>query len=121
MLSLGKNKRLKSKKDIELLLTTGKKLKEGAVVMIYESSKDEQTKMAVSVQKKSFKKAVDRNRIKRLMREAFRLNQELFGSKNQFHIFFIYVGKEIETFDYYNQKIKQLLIRLSNNTTHDEQ
>lgn len=121
MLSLGKNKRLKSKKDIETLLKSGNKIKDGALILIYNNLENSTTKIGVSVQKKLFKNAVDRNKIKRLMREAYRLNQDLLSSENQYHLFFIYVGKEIEAFDYFNKKIKQLLIRLNSNSTNDEQ
>ena len=121
MLSLGKNKRLKSKKDIELLLKNGSKIKDGAIILIYRPSENSPTKMAVSVQKKLFKNATDRNKIKRLIREAYRLNQDLIATDKAYHLFFIYVGKEIEGFDYFNKKIKQLLIRLNSNSKNDEQ
>jgi ribonuclease P protein component len=55
---------------------------------------------AFTVSKKNFKKAVDRNRIKRLMKEAFRLKKHWLHSKlkhesAQFGFVFIYVGKEL--------------------------
>ena len=71
-------------------------------------------KVAFSVKKKDHKLAVDRNRIKRLMREAFRLNQDELG--DSFELFFISLGKEKKTFEYYNEKIKTLLTRLNENT-----
>tara|TARA_B110000285_G_scaffold215502_1_gene261925 strand:+ start:4693 stop:5004 length:312 start_codon:yes stop_codon:yes gene_type:complete len=59
---------------------------------------------AVSVSKKRFKRAVDRNRIKRLLREAWRLEKvpvekALHEQGKQRAIVFIFVGNELPTFD----------------------
>ena len=59
---------------------------------------------AVSVSKKRFKRAVDRNRIKRLLREAWRLEKipvekALHTHGKQRAIVFIFTGSEIPTFE----------------------
>lgn len=49
----------------------------------------------ISVSKKNFKRAVDRNSIKRRIREAYRLNKNLLPGQNKFAIAYIYSVKEI--------------------------
>lgn len=71
----------------------------------------------VAVSAKNFKKAVDRNRIKRLTREAYRLQkiplQDLLKKKNmQLNIFFIYTGKGIPVFADVKEKVAVALKKL---------
>lgn len=73
-----KHERLKSKKEISLLFENGKWLTCGNLRIIFTSSED--TKIGVSVSKRYFKKAINRNRIKRLLRECIRQNKELYLS-----------------------------------------
>ena len=77
-------------------------------------------RVMMSVSKKKFKKAVTRNRIKRLMREVYRLNKtELvnFASdeKIKIHVAFQYVADEILSFDEMNNKMIKLTDKLKRN------
>ncbi len=103
--TLGKEERLKSRKQTELLFSEGKKFTIAPFRFHYSFSKAEKASMqfGAGVSKRNFKKAVDRNRIKRLMREAYRLQkrtlQEKLNEKNmQLNIFFIYIGKEMPVY-----------------------
>jgi len=120
MNTLGQDKKLKSRNAIKHLLANGNKIKEGAVLMLYVNSEEPTTRIAVSVQKRNTKLAVNRNRIKRLMREAYRLNQEKLNQNRTYHLFFLYLGNDLKDFDYFNTKIKQALLRLNNQTTHEQ-
>lgn len=80
------HEKLKQKKQIDFLFAKGKWQTSGylRIISIDLSKKPseefsiENQKVGVSVSKKYFKKAVDRNRIKRLLREIYRLNKDLF-------------------------------------------
>lgn len=98
-----KKEKLKSKKLIDALFNEGKTLSGFSLKLIYlkvETPMDAQFKTAVAVPKKNFKSAVKRNRIKRLMRESFRLNKhKVFNnSEGNFAFLFLYLGKEMPTY-----------------------
>src|SRR5688572_6472406 len=58
-----------------------------------------------SVPKRNFKKAVDRNLIKRRMREAFRLNKQSLPASGKLLIAYIYSAKEILTFTQIQERL----------------
>ncbi|MDR6921550.1 MULTISPECIES: ribonuclease P protein component [Chryseobacterium] len=79
-----KTEKLKKNTEISLLFDKGKWRSCGPLRIIILKDKPgqpvESTRVGVSVSKRYFKKAVHRNRIKRLLRECYRLNKDLFKS-----------------------------------------
>lgn len=72
--------------------------------------------LAVVVPKRRFKHAVDRNRGKRLLREAFRLNKQLLpvGPGKSLQMCWIYVGKELVSWKEINTAVQQLYSKIEN-------
>ncbi len=66
----------------------------------------------VSIPKRNFKKAVDRNKLKRRIREAYRLNKQELTSNCQM-IAYIYIGKIPEPFNLIEQVMIQSLKKVS--------
>ena len=119
-LTLGKNERLKSRKQIDLLFTEGKKFSVSTfrVFYLFNASSGQPLQFAVGVSNKNFKKAVDRNKIKRRIREAYRLQKislqrQLKDKKCLVRIFIIYTGKEITEYSDVFAGIKKILEKLS--------
>jgi ribonuclease P protein component len=88
------------------------------VVYLFVETEDEVSKIMVNVPKKRFKRAVKRNRLKRLMREAYRLNKtQLINilSENNLNIYisFNYVSDEESDFATIEQKIKVALLKIT--------
>jgi len=109
--TFNKKEKLKSQKLIEKLFDEGKSVTVFPLRMLYlKTTHDDGStiKTGVSVSKRNFKKAVQRNRIKRLLREAYRLNKpEYFNNITTSYAFMIlYLGKDDTDFDSVNSKLK---------------
>ena len=115
-----KTERLKSRKGIDDLFATGKSVSVFPVRAVYKFSVAEEAgiKAGVSVSKRHFKKAVDRNRIKRLLREAYRLQKEEVVMKAEQAgvsgvVFFLYTDKTIAGFEAMKIAVGKCLHRLT--------
>jgi ribonuclease P protein component len=108
-----KNERLKSKNTIGLLFSEGKSVSKYPLRLVYYSGDlgdDQKIKMGVSVSKKYFKKAVDRNYFKRVLRETYRLNKHLLADQlDQPYAFMLfYQSKDRLSYEEINTKTIQL-------------
>lgn len=107
--------KLKKKILISELFASGKSASVFPLKMIYlQNDHDSPFKIqaGVSVSKRNFKRAVDRNRIKRLMRESYRKNKYLIynNEDTKKHIMmFIYQGKDEVSYELMEEKMTQLI------------
>jgi len=110
-----KSEKLRLKKDLEQLFTRGSSSFKHPIVVRHLRVEGEGTNLcAVSVPKKKFKKAVDRNRLKRQMREAYRLNKHVLECKqHHFHLMFVYSAIQKEEYQSIEKAIQKLLKRLN--------
>ena len=120
MFSFPKKERLKSKKLFEQIFAEGKSVSNYPVKLLYlksELPKSVKFQAGVAVPKKNFKSAVKRNRIKRLLREAYRLNKHLVfnNSEGQFAFLFLYLGKELPTYVDVEKNVQALLKKFIKN------
>ena len=114
-----KDQKLKSRKTIEQLFKDGKSFSifPFRVLWKYTDTAKASLQTGFAVSSKHFKKAVDRNRIKRLIREAYRLQKnnlqtQLTEQKKQLAVFIIYVGNELPDYDLIFEKTDHVLTRL---------
>lgn len=108
-----KNERLKSKTTIGLLFSEGKSVSKYPLRLVYYSGdikQDEKIKMGVSVSKKYFKKAVDRNYFKRVLRETYRLNKHILldNLDKPYSFMLFYQTKDRLSYNEINTKTIQL-------------
>lgn len=104
-----KNEKLKSKRTIDLLFSEGKSVSKYPLRLVYvenPSEEKERIKMGVSVSKKYFKHAVDRNYFKRVLRECYRLNKHILIEKIEkpYAFMFFYQSKDRLTYHEINEK-----------------
>ncbi|NLJ19979.1 MAG: ribonuclease P protein component [Bacteroidales bacterium] len=114
-----KSERLNSNIKIDRLFTDGKAFLVYPLRTVYfiSSENPSELEVLISVPKKKFKKAVHRNRIKRLIREAYRLNKNelcnvVISGNLQMQVAFVYVADKELNFHELNDKMKQILDQL---------
>jgi ribonuclease P protein component len=121
-----KKDKLKSKKLIEHLFNEGKSVTAYPLKLIYlktEFDDGSLLKTGVSVSKRLHKTAVARNRIKRILREAYRLNKPLYfnNSSTSYAFMILYLSKDGTTFEDVDNKMKLLFEKFLNKTNKDEE
>jgi len=123
--TLGKNERLKSRKLIDQLFKEGNRLQVGNIRALYLvkpviNNTDKfipVLQAGVTASSRNFKRAVDRNRVKRLLKECWRLQKNelqslLTTKKCQLIIFLVYTGKELPGFEVLSGQVKLILEKL---------
>ena len=117
---MGKKERLKSRKKIEMLFESGQRFTIAPFLVYYRLHKEVKLptlQVGVSASKKNFKRAVDRNRVKRIIREAYRLQNQALkenikSHSNSLDLFIIYTGKNIPEYNEVSEKLKPVLKKL---------
>ena len=122
-LTFSKKERLSSKILIDEVFEKGKKFKSYPFIATYltqdssESNWDSKVKVVITVPQRKVKFANKRNRVRRQIKEAYRLNKsefytELEEKNTNLALFLIYIGKEKEEYSFIDKKIKLLLTDL---------
>jgi len=123
-----KNERLCSRITIDKLFAKGKSFVKYPFRVTYLEIEDEEAALAqvlVSVSKRRFKRAVKRNRLKRLSREAYRLNKHdllihLNEQKKKMAVAFIYLPTEMVDYEMVEKGMKKALKKIISDTSdHD--
>ena len=109
-----KMERLRGKKQIEHLFVSGRSVGAFPLRLVFLET-EVTNKVGVSVSKKNFKSAVDRNKIKRLLRVAVENHfLDLFNKlKPKYYMMVLYVGKEIPKPEELDAQIKLMVSRFN--------
>ena len=127
--SLGRQERIKSRKLVEELFSGGNSHSVVAYPLraVWKEGGLEGTQILVSVSKRHFKRAVKRNRVKRQLREAYRLNKQILldaltpltthhsplTTHHSLHIAFIWLADELYPTSVVEDRMKTLLYRIA--------
>ncbi|MBS1747877.1 MAG: ribonuclease P protein component [Bacteroidetes bacterium] len=116
--SYNKSGKLKSKRQIDTVFKAGKSFKVFPIKVFYLIDEGEKClQCGVGVSSRFFKNAVDRNRIKRLLREAYRTEQQslhdfLNNKQKQLNVFLLFIDKSLPEYPSMKTKMKICINRL---------
>ena len=104
--TFSKKQRLKSRKKLQQVFAARKAVYAGSIKLMFlvEDAETGFVKCGVGLSGRNFKKAVDRNRIKRLLREAYRLQQHelqkvVLQQQKELSVFILYTGREMPVYE----------------------
>ena len=124
--TLSKSERLSRRKIIEALHARGSSVKSPAIILVYlpcELPVEFPAQAMFSASKRLFKRAHDRNRAKRLLREAYRKQKHIVYTSlkernQQYALHFIFTGKQLPNYPYVFGKMNDLIFRFCHETSH---
>ena len=113
---LNKKNSLKNSSEIDIVFKEGSKLSSKLISLYYvKSKKENHLRFAFSVGKKTHSLATTRNKLKRLMKEALRLNGDEYLNDNlSYSLVFIYFSSNEESFKSIEESMKSLLLSFKN-------
>ena len=119
--TLGSDSRLKREQHIETLFRTGKAFSVYPIRAIWalvpKGTESSAARVGFSVSKKKFKQAVDRGRIKRLLRESWRLQQhkvlQQIPEGNQLHLFLIFTDAVLPDYATVYASVDKSIVKLN--------
>lgn len=116
--AFGKREKLKSRALIRQVFEQGRAIHNPPLRLVFIPTNSSSNVLAgVTVSSKTFRRSVDRNRVKRLLREAYRLNkEELISHLNlrsvKLAFFIIYTGRELPPLSILVPKMQVILAKL---------
>ena len=116
--SLNKNNSLKKTSDIDNVFKNGEKISSKLISLYYiKSEKKDHSSFAFTVGKKTHNLATTRNKLKRLMKESFRMNAKNYiKSDLTYNLVFVYFSSKQESFNKVEESMKSLLLSFKNQT-----
>ena len=112
--SFPKSEKLCGKLIVDQLYKQGKRFVVWPLRVSYIVSPDNANRILIWAPKSLFRHAVDRNRLRRQMREAYRLNKEVLShSDTRYHIAFNYIHKTMQDYSVISKAMKKALKKLS--------
>jgi ribonuclease P protein component len=119
--TFSRRERIKQRKQIDRLFSEGRSFTLHPFKVFYtinENAADPPVQILIAIPKKDYKRSVDRNKLKRLIREAYRLNKHtlskhLIQIKTNIHVGFVYSGNSgMLSFIEIEEKLKSSLQKL---------
>lgn len=130
--SLQPEERMKLRKQIEMLFQQGEAFSFYPLRIVFRFTQQPAStkayapaRIGFSIPKKRFRRAHDRNRIRRLLKEAWRLQKlplyEVISDQHQLHCFMVYTSSEMLTFDQALRAVSGILKKLQQKVAESQQ